>query len=62
MVVRNFNQRDKSGQIDWWQAQYCWYLDDGKFRRVTPDPVWTKWVIDPETLAVAKLRDLIKAG
>ena len=38
VIVRNFNQTDKDGGVDWWQVDRCWYFAGLHFRRASPSP------------------------
>jgi hypothetical protein len=44
VLVRNFDQLDKDGGMDWWQDGRCWLFDGRQFiRTTTANPHSNKW-------------------
>lgn len=48
VLVRNFDQKNKNGNSDWWQEEFCWYFDGAKFRKVIPTQDPKKWDLSAE--------------
>jgi len=46
-IIRNFNQRDQTVELDWWQGFYCWIWDGQDFYRRLPIEE-KKWIV-PES-------------
>jgi hypothetical protein len=48
VLVRNFDQQNKGGGIEWWQEEFCWYFDGARFRKIFLDAESRRWHLTAE--------------